>query len=568
MKGGLMSFKKFFPIGSSASLAFAVFFASCSENNSSGPAEFASPTPFELDSVSSSELPESSAELLQSSSSEETSSANSSSANLSYANISYANLSSVSLSSAQSSSATPSSSATSSSSVPTATNNSSSSSAGSSKASIPVPYGCVVSKEEEPLYENYEDPECVIKQLTQFVVDSLVKQGIDPTQAFNTAKLKLYSVFSIDTLLQTTSLHSASIGTALSLLVPVDDATFKTRTEFIEAFSKGETFDYEYRCRAYENFSTANLIKFNERTSPWYQVTNSYTYQDAMLILRNLWRYCGQLPVCNSQNANLYKTYTCQSSTLACQDKGKDFICTTTWTTSYWTAPTATQTETHDKECVENNTRFPSDSFPKQFYVCYEGNWHFSKESQLGKLPQEYFFNDNIKYGTMEDPRDGKKYRTVVYENQVWMAENINYYDENDSLLKNHSQCSKKIGCDYGRFYDVDAAAKACPNGWHLPKKEDIAKWIEMPYSESSEYMPKLFARFTGTRMASDEFGLSILSINNIDPYGWDENGATSGFFWLDSRNFIRITDVEAYIIPQVDPRENGQLLPVRCIKN
>ena len=431
-----------------------------------------------------------------------------------------------------------------------------------------MPYGCIDSKETNPPYENYEDPECVVKQLTQFVVDSLVKQGLDYAQAFNTAKLKLYSIFSIDTLLQTVTLHSTSIGTTLSLLIPLDDDKFKTRTEFIEAFSKGKTFDYEYRCRAYENFSTANLIKFNEQPSPWFQVTNSYTYQDAMLILRNLWRYCGQLPVCNSQNANLYKTYTCQSSTLACQDKGKDFICTTTWTTSYWTAPTASQTETHDKECVENNTRFPSDSFPKQYYICYEGNWYLSKDNQIGKLPQEYFFNDSIKYGTMEDPRDGKKYRTVVYENQVWMAENINYYNENDSLLKNHSLCSRKIGCDYGRFYDVDAAAKACPNGWHLPKDEDVFKWTKMPYDEATEYLPKLFARLTGEHMASDEFGLSILSINNIDPYGWDENGVTYGFFWLDSRKYIRISDTYSHIESQVDPRENGQFLPVRCIKN
>lgn len=559
-----MYFKSFVP-GLTFLFAFAAFLAGCGDN-SSGPVDFAPPTSFELNPASSSELPESSAELLQSSSAElqQTSSSEATQSSSSEVKIS------ANSSSAQLSSSTLSSSAISSSSAPTVTSNSSSSIASISSAAIPVPYGCIDSKETNPPYENYEDPECVVKQLTQFVVDSLVKQGLDYAQAFNTAKLKLYSIFSIDTLLQTTTLHSTSIGTTLSLLIPIDDDINKTRTEFIEAFSKGKTFDYEYRCRAYENVSTANLTKTTGLSafSSWYYTINSYTYQDASMILKNLWRYCGQLPVCNSQNANLYKTYNCPSNTLVCKDKGRDYICSVGWTTTNWAIPTATQTETHDKECIENNTRFPSDAFPKQYYICYEGNWYLSKDNQIGKLPQEYFFNDSIKDGSMEDPRDGKKYRTVVYENQVWMAENINYYDENDSLLKKHSLCSQKIGCDYGRFYDVDAAAKACPNGWHLPKEEDIAKWIEMPYSESSEYMPKLFARFTGTRMASDEFGLSILSINNIDPYGWDENGATSGFFWLDSRNFIRITDVEAYIIPQVDPRENGQLLPVRCIKD
>ena len=89
-----------------------------------------------------------------------------------------------------------------------------------------------------------------------------------------------------------------------------------------------------------------------------------------------------------------------------------------------------------------------------------------------------------------------------------------------------------------------------------------------MPYDEATEYLPKLFARLTGEHKASDEFGLSILSINNIDPYGWDENGVTYGFFWLDSRKYIRISDTYSHIESQVDPRENGQFLPVRCIKN
>ena len=159
------------------------------------------------------------------------------------------------------------------------------------------------------------------------------------------------------------------------------------------------------------------------------------------------------------------------------------------------------------------------------------------------------------------DSRDSQIYKTVEIGGQVWMAENLNYFDSDDSLY-HRTHCFKDSAsyCEkQGRLYAWNVAMVACPTGWELPSKADF---------------DSLLASVGGGATAADSLTARGF-INNVKG-GYYFMGYSSFFdeyayFW--TRNEVRANNARSVIL------ENGRSsvsydetyeefgLSVRCIK-
>jgi uncharacterized protein (TIGR02145 family) len=133
------------------------------------------------------------------------------------------------------------------------------------------------------------------------------------------------------------------------------------------------------------------------------------------------------------------------------------------------------------------------------------------------------------KFGTITDARDGKTYRTVKIGYQTWMAENLNYETQSGSWCYDNdtSYCN-----GYGRLYDWETAAEACPSGWHLSSDYE---WDVLTDKLSVLYLSQYIGYglkakdgwfFDGTRCCgngSDIYGFSALPGGGITNLAWKQ---------------------------------------------
>ena len=143
------------------------------------------------------------------------------------------------------------------------------------------------------------------------------------------------------------------------------------------------------------------------------------------------------------------------------------------------------------------------------------GVWHFYD-------PRGTHDNPDFAYGSMTDPRDGIVYKTTTIGGQVWMAENLNYFDIEGapSAIKNDwCYWDKPENCESaGRLYTWKVAQRICPEGWRLPTNEDWAALLtavgadsvnEILWTGSSKL--KSVSGWENDGSGTDDFGFTAL---------------------------------------------------------
>ncbi len=184
-----------------------------------------------------------------------------------------------------------------------------------------------------------------------------------------------------------------------------------------------------------------------------------------------------------------------------------------------------------------------------------------SEASQQGSLvpPCRTETEDNCKYITLKDERDGKEYKAVEIGNQVWMAENLNYEMEESYCYEDSLHYCEKYGRLYPWYVAMDAdglfsssgkgchynaecsptypVRGICPDGWHLPSKADWDTLLLVVGGSNTEGKKLKASTVWGEEFkGTDEFGFSALPgshrMHGGSMYIWEGSYA---YFWTSS---------------------------------
>ena len=239
------------------------------------------------------------------------------------------------------------------------------------------------------------------------------------------------------------------------------------------------------------------------------------------------------------------------------------------------------------------SSSYSSSSYGASKSVYYNSTWSSeSPSSSFSVDSKEDFLNPDLTYGTMTDPRDGKTYRTIEFNGQTWMAENLNFSDSSIvPLLEGHNTCyhNRESECELmGRLYSRDAAmnnAKCsygstcnletatiqgiCPDGWHVMTYSEAQNLIDYVGSSNGEQI-KSTNGWGPSATGTNDYGLSFVAPGSWEAGNFDSKGGFS-HTWIyysgsSYQYYLLIQDESEISIRTYSSRE--VYFPVRCIKN
>ena len=159
-----------------------------------------------------------------------------------------------------------------------------------------------------------------------------------------------------------------------------------------------------------------------------------------------------------------------------------------------------------------------TDSTAIAFYVYHSGatDTLYTPEFRMRQYKSIRCLNDTSlaygfsgTYGSFEDPRDGKTYKTIEINGATWMAENLNFESGNSFCYLD--------SCDvYGRHYQFPFTSvlyeTLCPDGWHISTAKDWVALFAATYDKDSTTtsLKKMYAwppRYQG----KDTYGFGLI---------------------------------------------------------
>lgn len=183
-----------------------------------------------------------------------------------------------------------------------------------------------------------------------------------------------------------------------------------------------------------------------------------------------------------------------------------------------------------------------------------------------------YSFTYAQETGSFTDARDGKAYKTVKINDQVWMGENLAFKTEGGCSVYDNVKDYLKI---HGYLYTWEAATKACPDGWHLPSMQD---WWYLSNFLGGDEQSGGKLKQTGTATwkspnagATNSSGFTALSSGHSGDKAMEDLGNTT-YFWTN----VDDDDVTTWCGALYSSKPDLSLYPVnkkngysiRCIKN
>ena len=245
--------------------------------------------------------------------------------------------------------------------------------------------------------------------------------------------------------------------------------------------------------------------------------------------------------------------------------------------------------------CVRNEPVASSISLlcSEERETCETFDWSVSKEKYL---------NPNIEYDSFVDDRDGQVYKTVKIDNQVWMAQNLNYADSvKTPSLKGRSWCygDQSEKCKVaGRLYTWSAAIDSvklatrdcgyghecalptyvqgiCPEGWHLPSKNELFSLSITAESDGAGGAPALKSQigWYNNLKNTDTYGFSAIPVGYRKYSGEYLEAGGYMHFWVDDEEdaITAYATSLTYTLNGIrilygNNKNDG--LSVRCIKN